>query len=53
MSLQSTTLSVPEGDEGDATLISVCLQLVDIHDGLQRQLHFNVSIAAVGITCRL
>ena len=53
VSLASSTLSVTEGDSGENTSVSVCLKLNDIHDGLQRDVHFHLTIVAHILACTL
>ena len=47
MVLQSTSVSVLEGGDGDKSTVDVCLRLEDVWDGLQRELRFNFSIRAL------
>ena len=47
MRLQSTSVSVLEGGDGDMRTVDVCLQLENVLDGLKRELQFNFSIRAL------
>ena len=46
MSIQTpTTISLPEGNNGDTTPVQVCLELDNIQAGLERSLDFSLSVA--------
>ena len=45
MRLSSSTLFVTEGSFQEPTSVNVCLILEDFLDGLERDIHFNLSIA--------
>ena len=48
MRLQSSDMSVVEGNDGDMNTVDVCLELVHAWTGLERELQFSFSIAAQG-----
>lgn len=47
VNIQSTTITAMEGSEGDMNSVDICLGLVDVFDGLERELQFNLSIATL------
>ena len=50
--LAENILSVIEGESGDVTLANICVFLVDIHDSLERDVHFNLSIIPLNSACK-
>ena len=42
-----------EGDVGDTTPVKVCLELDEVHNGLQRNASFNLSIVGLNRASRL
>ena len=50
MRLVLNTPYVIEGGAGEITSVEICLELIDILDGLQRDLYFNLSIVNI---CKL
>jgi len=47
VNIQSTSVTAMEGNDGDFNRVDICLNLVDVFDGLERELQFNLSIATL------
>ena len=47
VNIQSTSVTAMEGNDGDLNSVDICLDLVDVFDGLERELQFNLSIATL------
>lgn len=47
VNIQSTSVTAMEGNDGDFNRVDICLNLVDVFDGLERELQFNLSVATL------